>query len=162
MMLETNRCHITPTTFKDILDIYALYKDTRVWKYLGGKRNFTKRVQGVISRIYPGKNCRYWTVRSKDTKNFLGNISLAPHHDGNHTEISYEFLPAVWGNGYAAESIGAIVEYAFNKLGHTKLVAETQAANIASCGMLRKLGFYEKQRLMRFDAEQIIWAKTER
>ena len=156
-MIETGRCCIRPTTFKDIPDINALYNDAAVWTYLGGKPNFTRKVRGIISRIFPGNNCLYSTVRSKDANNFFGNISLTPHHDGKHIEISYEFLSKTWGKGYATEAVGAMIGYAFNDLGHTNLVAETQAANVASCTMLRKLGFYEEERLVRFGAEQIIW-----
>jgi len=81
-------------------------------------------------------------VRCSDTGAFLGNVSLGPHHDEEHTEVSYEFLPAAWGKGYATEAVGA---------------AETQAANAASCAMLHKLGFREAQRVNRFGEAQIIF-----
>jgi len=145
------------TAFKDIRGINVLYNDANVWAYLGGKPNLARKIRGLISRILPGNNCLYWEVRSKDTNRFLGSMSLTPHHDGMYTEISYTFLSSIWGKGYATEAVGALVKYAFDVLGHEKLIAETQSANTASCAILRKLGFYEEQRLVRFGAEQIIW-----
>jgi len=153
-MFETDRCCIRKTTYRDIPDIWALYSDARVWDYLGGKRGLVRRVQGVLSRVFPGKNCLCWTVRSKDTNDFLGDISLAPHHDGLYMKISYEFLSATWGMGYASEAVGELIGHVFEGLGDERIIAETQAANAASCTMLRRLGFYEMQRLIRFETEQ--------
>jgi len=157
-VIETSRCYIKLTTTDDIFDIKSLYTDIEVWKYLGGQRSPKQINRGINSRIYPDKGCTYWTVRNKETNEFLGNISLTPHHDSTYTEISYEFLSYNWGNGYASETVGEIIKLAFNTLGLRKLVAETQSANSASCNMLRKFGFFEKQKIIRFGTEQIIWA----
>lgn len=70
------------------------------------------------------------------------------------------FLSQAWGNGYAFETICELLNYAFNILGLSEVVAETQAANSASCALLKKLGFSDKQRITRFGEEQIIWIKN--
>jgi len=139
----------------DIPDIWKLYKDESVWTYLGGSRNGIKAIKGIIGMIFPSSNCLYWTVRHRETKTFLGCISLTPHHDGESIEVSYEFLSSHWGQGYAYEAVSAVIE-------HTRLdtlVAETQVANTASRVLLAKLGFHEKERLTRFGAEQIIFIR---
>ena len=156
--IETNRCYINFTTKDDESDIRILYDDMKVWEYLGGARNQEQINQGINARISPDSDFTCWTVRRKETNEFLGNMSLSLHHDGVYTEVSYEFLSSVWGLGYAFEAVSELIQYAFSVLGLRELVAETQSANKASCNLLQKLGFYEKQRLIRFGAEQIIWA----
>jgi len=141
-----------------VSDIRILYADINVWEYLGGTRNQEQINQGINDRISPSKNCTYWTVRRIETNEFLGNISLSLHHDGVYTEVSYQFLSSIWGNGYAFETVNELIQYAFNTLGLRELVAETQSANKASCNLLQKLGFYEKAKIIRFGAEQTIWA----
>ncbi|MGP4072896.1 GNAT family N-acetyltransferase [Piscibacillus sp. B03] len=88
---------------------------------------------------------------------FISLTFLDTHHDGQSTEISYQFLPEWWGKGYGYEIVNAIIRYAFNHLGITKLVSETQAANVASCRLLEKLEMTVIDRVTRFGEEQIIF-----
>lgn len=74
--------------------------------------------------------------------------------------MSYEFRPAAWGHGFAKEATTCVVKHALSDLGLPRILAETQAANIASCRLLQKMGFAEKQRLDRFGAEQVIFARS--
>lgn len=159
-MFETARCIIKITTDDDSEDLYKLYSDQKVWEYLGGYRDRKRTEKDIQKIINPDRNITFWTVREKVTNVFLGLILLAPHHNEIDTEISYEFISSCWGKGYAAETIAEVIQHAFQSLGLKRLVAETQLANISSCKMLKKLGFNESQRVMRFGAEQIIWMIT--
>ena len=157
MVLETRRCYLSFTTDNDVPDFKALYADVNVWEYLGGIRNNEQINHDISSRIYPQNDCVHWTIRKKETNDFIGSISLAPHHDGFYMEVSYEFLSSSWGNGYASETVEKVIQYAFESLKLSTLVAETQSANTASCNMLRRLGFNETQKVTRFGFEQIVF-----
>ena len=62
--------------------------------------------------------------------------------------IGYDLLPTVWGNGYAAEAVSAIIATAFNgelAAGPLhRIQADTVPGNQASEALLRKLGFKEE------------------
>lgn len=112
----------------------------------------------ITEWINPQKNCLYWTVREKDSGGFLGCILLTPHYDGEDTQISYMFLSSFWGNGFAFEAISQVLRHSYENNLYNKLIAEAQCANTSSCNLLKKLGFYEVKRVLRFNAEQVIFA----
>jgi ribosomal-protein-alanine N-acetyltransferase len=73
-------------------------------------------------------------------------------------EVSYQLLPQWWRQGYATEVVQKIIQHAFADLALTKVVAETQTANIASCRLLEKVGMLREETLERFGAEQGIFS----
>lgn len=156
-MIETNSFLLIRTSNIDINDLLNLYSDEIVWSYLGGLRSKEQMLKGIDSQVSPAENHEYWVVRNKTTTEFIGSISLTPHHDGKDIEISYEFLSTFWGNGHAYETIQAVINYAFNTKNLDRLVAETQAANLSSCRLLEKIGFEEEKHVIRFKNEQIIY-----
>lgn len=160
-MIETDSFLLIRTSNIDINDLLNLYSDEIVWSYLGGLRSKEQMLKGIDSQVSPAENHEYWVVRNKATTEFIGSISLTPHHDGKDIEISYEFLSTFWGNGYARETIQAVINYAFNTKNIDRLVAETQAANLSSCKLLERLDFKEKKRVNRFSNEQKIYVVTQ-
>jgi len=99
----------------------------------------------------------YISVRHSSTNEFIGLISITEHHDSKEKELSYQFLPEWWGQGYAEESLRELLKY-FRKTSYIKvLLAETQVRNIHSNNLLKKLGFVVKDTVCRFEAEQNIY-----
>ena len=157
MILETNRCTIKPVGIEDKTDLHRLCDDPNVWQYLGGQATAEHNRKNID---YIGKVpiTDRWVVRGKADDSFLGAISLIPHHAGDDLEVSYLFLSKHWGKGYASEVVTAVIHYAFSEKKINRLLAETQSANLASCRMLEKLGFHKIKNLVRFEAEQALYA----
>ena len=156
--METTRCIIRPVSTDDIHDLETLYADEHVWTYLGGLRDAAEANSRIKETISNSNDAKHFIVRKKYDDAYIGSIILAAHHNGKDTEISYMFLSSQWGVGYAAESVGVMIDYAFETLDINRLVAETQTLNKPSCKLLARLGFSEDERLYRFGAEQIIFA----
>lgn len=159
-MIETNRCKIIKVQKNDYEDIIQLYFDKEVRKFLGEivtSERFESNFNGMLTS---DENSFYWVVRLKDTNEFIGLVSLDKHHDGVSIELSYQFIPRMWGYGYADEVTREIIDYAFDILKLEKIVAETQSANISSCKLLKKLGMCLQQTIQRFGAEQHIFCIT--
>ena len=55
------------------------------------------------------------------------------------TEIGWHFHPDAWGHGYATEGAKAVLDYAFAS-GLTKVVAVTNAQNVASQAVCERIG----------------------
>jgi len=87
----------------------------------------------------------------------VGLVSLDSYHDGINTEISYQLLPEWWNKGLATEVITEVLLLSFNKLKLTKIMAETQSANKASCRLLEKVGMRLERTLIRFGKEQSVY-----
>lgn len=80
-------------TDKDILSIRRLYADEDVRRYLGGVRTDLD-FEGLMAVM--GQQL-HWAVRDLKDGTFLGGVSLSTHHNGQDTEVSYQFLPEYWG-----------------------------------------------------------------
>jgi [ribosomal protein S5]-alanine N-acetyltransferase len=135
-----------------------LYENQEVRKFLGGIRQEDSIVEILDEMLISSDNSFYWVVREKNTGDFIGLVSLDPHHDGFFLEISYQLLPNWWGEGYATEVVQMIINFAFNKLNLPKVVAETQTANTTSCRLLERLGMKLENTIIRFGAEQAIYS----
>lgn len=112
--------------------------------------------ENPLNRSYTTDSC-FWVVRLKSNNQLIGLVSLDKHVDGG-TEVSYEFLPNYWGQGYATEVINRVIKFAFEELGIDKLLAETQTANVNSCKLLDRVGMRLERKVQRFGAEQGIFS----
>jgi RimJ/RimL family protein N-acetyltransferase len=54
--------------------------------------------------------------------------------------LFWAVAPASQGQGYATEASKALLEYAFGNLGLERVIATTRRANLASIGVMRRLG----------------------
>ena len=68
--------------------------------------------------------------------------------------MSYLFLPASWGQGYAAEACSAALTWAGVVLPGEPVVLCTQVTNLRSVRLAQRLGFVEQERFEEFGAEQ--------
>lgn len=157
-MIETKRCWLNDIQKSDYKIIKELYMDPTVRKYLGGPRKEDTLIGVLNGMLQPDKDCWNWAVRQKTTNQFIGILSLNPHDIINEIEVSYQFLPQYWGNGYATETVQAIIDYAFNTLGLLKIVAVTQVANTPSRRLLEKLDMKLIQTHYRFGKEQAVYS----
>lgn len=155
-MLRTNKCILTKAQLQDYEDIKTLYTNTDVRRYLGGPVDEKVFRAGLIARLESGTQL-YWIIRHASDNEFIGSVSLDLHHDGINIEISYLLLPKWWGQGYATEVVRRVIEHAFIDLGLSKLVAETQTTNEASCRLLEKVGMQLEQVITRFGEQQAIY-----
>lgn len=161
-MIETERCFIHSFQKSDIEDVKELYGNEEVRQYLGGIRDEESMKVAFQEVLQSNDASQYWVIRKKDGDHFLGMVSLSPHHDGIYFEVSYQFLPKWWGMGYAKEVVQAAIDYAFVEMKLSKVVAETQTANVASCKLLERLNMSVEKTLERFGAEQALYSLTNR
>ena len=154
--LQTSRCSLRHLSESDLYEAVELFTDSRVRAYLGGpiseQQAFVK-LQSWISST----DSLYVAIRAVTTNEFIGIISVCPHHENEYMELSYQLLPKFWDQGIAAEAIRTILIHLKESSSINMLVAETQKKNERSCKLLKKLGFKPQQTIMRFGEEQIIF-----
>jgi RimJ/RimL family protein N-acetyltransferase len=92
----------------------------------------------------------------------LGLVSFDQHHDGKDIEVSYALLPENQGRGYATEAVQIALRYAFDQMGLRRVVAETQSLNARSVALLQRIGMVFQRTVIRFGAEQSIYAALSR
>lgn len=154
----TARCILSHLSENDMPEAIRLLTDSQVREYLGGpvpEDVAAHRVKGWIN----APDSIHYAVRNKESNALMGIIDISPHHNLIDKEISYQFLPEYWGEGYAYEVLNWLLAHCKNDLHVETAVSETQSANARSCELLKRLGYEEKKRLMRFGAEQILYTK---
>lgn len=156
-MIETKRCRLFTVNQEHYQNIQQLYKNHDVRKYLGGIVNDETFKEAFFQMIHAPAKSFYWIINEKQLNTFIGLISLDLHHDGESTEISYQFLPNWWHKGYATEVVCEILLFGFHTLNLEYIVAETQFANIASRKLLEKVGMQLKETTERFGELQAIY-----
>lgn len=96
----------------------------------------------------PGSGASLAIVR-QDTGELIGDVMLMWGSDEHRTaEIGYVVNPAHAGHGYATEAAGALVDMAFGSLRLHRLTARVDTRNLASAGVLRRLGFRQEAHLL--------------
>ena len=55
-------------------------------------------------------------------------------------DVGFAFLQRFWANGYAAESVAAVIEYGRNVLKLPRIIAMVDPENEASIRLVEKLG----------------------
>ena len=155
--MKTNRCTIEKIKLADYDEIKPLFFDEKVRKYLGGAIQEERYDDTFKDMLNIEDDSFYWSVRLTDSNELIGLVSIDDHHDGEYKELSYQFVPDVWGKGYAYEVTRYILRYAADKFDIKNIVSETQVANRASCGLLNKLGMKVMKKVYRFNAEQYIF-----
>lgn len=89
----------------------------------------------------------FWAVDQLSDNNLIGMIGLSrPRMKTWFTpcvEIGWRLHPSVWGQGVATEGAQACLEYAWNRLRLNEVVSFTATSNLASQGVMKKIGMQE-------------------
>lgn len=156
-MLKTDRCSIYEMRESDIEEVRILFTNRDVRTYLGGVYDRTE-AERKLHHMMKVKH-HSLTVRRTNDSALLGLIEIGPYHNGTEQEISYQFVPAVWGQGYAKEAIQAVLIFLSEQGELQSIIAETQKKNIRSCRLLEALGFTLRESLIRFHQPQKVYVK---
>ena len=144
--IETARLRLRPLVEDDIPDWARLiYADPEVMRYLPGPDVTPQERAERLYRYFTDHWSRHgfgeWAVTDRATGDFLGQAGLNHIADLNETEVDYALAKDAWGQGLATEAAGAVVRYAFEAAGLTRLIGFVIPENVASRRVLERLGF---------------------
>jgi ribosomal-protein-alanine N-acetyltransferase len=153
--------HLLP---QDTPALMRLHTDREVRHFLGGPVADSVAGQRIQSLIANNRPLPAWAIRSANSElsPMLGLVSFDQHHDGKDIEVSYALLPENQGRGYATEAVQFALRYAFDQMGLRRVVAETQSLNARSVALLQRIGMVFQRTVIRFGAEQSIYAALNR
>jgi RimJ/RimL family protein N-acetyltransferase len=102
-----------------------------------------------------------YLVELKPSATPIGISGLIQREGLADVDLGYAFLPAYWGQGYAHEAAGAVMDYGRIRFGFKRLIALTALDNDRSTRLLEKLGFrYERTgRITREGPESKLFAR---
>lgn len=143
--IHTDRLLIKMVSVDDAKDFYEFCSDKNVCEYLTFNPyksvNYTKIIiNNMINAYIHGTDVNF-SVFLKSNYKVIGSISLSFKNEGNFAEIGYLFNSSYWGNGYATESLKAIIKIAFEYYSVDFIIASYVKDNISSERLLLSNGF---------------------
>jgi [ribosomal protein S5]-alanine N-acetyltransferase len=145
-----------PTPF-DVSELALLFTDPDVRHYLGGPCDLKEAKASAEDLTREGRAFPAWVVMQPGSWEARGFVSLDVHHDGKDVEVSYALTQSVQRRGLGRRAVALALRKAWD-MGIDTVVAETQSANVRSIMLLDSLGFTIQRRLVRFGAEQVLFA----
>ncbi len=150
-ILETDRLLLRRLVPSDLDSLYALYRDPEIRRYFPEGVLTYQETREELEWFLNGHprhpELGLWATIYKPDNRFIGRCGLLPWTiDGQfEVEVAYLLDKAYWGQGLASEAARGIVEYAFGRLGLTRLVCLIDAQNRASIRVAEKIGMaFEK------------------
>ncbi len=152
VILETDRLLLRHQVIEDLDDLWALYCDPEITKYIPDAPRSREEAQQELEWHMNGHprfpKLGLWATIHKETGKFIGRCGLLPWTiDGqSEVEVAYTIAHEFWGQGLATEAAQAILRYGFEKLNLNRLICLIDEENIASQKVAEKIG-------MRFEKE---------
>jgi len=161
IILETERLILRRLTIDDAEFIFELVNDPSWLRFIGDKgvRNLDDARQYITSgpvASYEQNGFGLYLVVLKEGATPIGMCGLVKRDTLPDADIGFALRPAYWSKGYAVESAAAVMAYAKEQLGLTRILAITSVDNEASGKLLGKIGL-EFERMIRLseDAPEI-------
>lgn len=149
-IIETERLLLREVDLLDKEDFFEMDSDPEVQKHVGNRPvKSLSQVTATIKSLqeqYKLFGTARLTVVHKATNEVIGWAGIKyfdeiVNNQNGIYELGYRFKRKHWGYGYATEAAKAVLEYAFNTLQLSKVVALTELENDDSKKVLKKLKF---------------------
>jgi RimJ/RimL family protein N-acetyltransferase len=142
--LTTERLELRALDDADVAGLVRHWGDAKVRRYLWDDKPVTDDMVSHIvttsNRDFRERGYGIWAVRFAGEQDLLGMCGLRRVREGDAVEILYSLRPRYWRQGLATEAARAVLEHAFERLHLTQVVAYFDDVNVASAGVLRRLG----------------------
>ena len=154
--IRSPRLVIRPPGDADRAAMIRLMTDPVTREYLGGAVDYASRQALELSPL--GITWGRWVLALAEDDTMIGSITL--DYDRGELELSYALLPERTGQGYAAESCIALLDWARHELEDEVVIAISQTRNKRSVALLRKLGFTVRKGLEEFGTQQLLLERS--
>ena len=156
---ETERFILRKGIVNDCKDIFALYSNEKVVKYLPLK--LFDSVEDAIDeinwyeKIFKEQIGLRWVIEEAKTKKVIGTCGYLNYEkEHNRIEIGYDLNPEYWGKGIMQEALSSIIHFAFTSMGINKIEAKIEPENTSSIRLLEKLNFCQEGVLRQHEFEK--------
>ena len=146
VILETPRLILCHQVIKDLDDLWALYCNPNITKYIPDAPRSREEAQEELEWHMHGHpkhpELGLWATIHKETGKFIGRCGLLPWtiEEQYDVEVAYTLAQEYWGQGLATEVAKAILQYGFETLYLSRLICLIDPENIASQRVAEKMG----------------------
>jgi len=145
-LIETNRLLLRKLTVDDAPFMLDLLNQPSFIQFIGdrGVRTLDDAREFILTRYvaaYERLGFGIYLTLLRESKIPIGICGLVKREGLDNVDIGYAFLPQYWSQGYASESVSAVLAYARNTLGIRRILGITTPDNASSIRVLEKAGF---------------------
>lgn len=143
--LQTDRLTLTPFAEADLPELHALFTDPDVRRYLMDdlvvEKTWTADVVEKSTAMFRDIGYGLWAVRKTGQRPIIGFCGYWRFEHLKHPlQLIYGLLPNWWGRGLATEAARTMLDYGFDAVGFTEIIAATDPPNLASVRVMERLG----------------------
>lgn len=157
--LQTERCFLRKATENDRYDIFDLYAQEDVVKYMPFTP-FTSVEDAVDEmnwylKIFKEQSGLRWMIEDRETHKVIGTCGFLNYEKEHHrAEIGYDLSPIYWGKGIMTEVVSCIMQFGLMNMALNKIEARVDPGNEASLRLMYKLGFHKEGVLRQHEFEK--------
>ena len=145
-LIETNRLLLRKLTVDDAPFMLDLLNQPSFIQFIGdrGVRTLDDAREFILTRYvaaYERLGFGIYLTLLRESKIPIGICGLVKREGLDNVDIGYALLPQYWSQGYASESVSAVLAYARNTLGIRRILGITTPDNASSIRVLEKAGF---------------------
>ncbi|WP_046759110.1 GNAT family N-acetyltransferase [Kordia jejudonensis] len=160
-ILETNRLRLREFVSEDSEFIMQLV-NTPLWIQFIGDRNIKtlgvaeEYIQENLRVGYSKNGFGLWCMELKTSSTPIGMCGLVKRKSLENVDIGFALLPDYERQGYTFEAAKATMKYAKDRLKIKKIVAITDPKNVASIGLLNKIGLRFEKELQLSEGDTVL------
>ncbi|MGL5806261.1 MAG: GNAT family N-acetyltransferase [Xenococcaceae cyanobacterium] len=151
-LLETERLVLKPILKSDRDNLHAILTNFYVRKYMCDDQIFSwQQIEEMAiesQKLFAEKKFGLWFIETKSDlmkgvlriRKIIGFVGLWYFFEEIQPQLVYALLPQATCKGYATEAANKILEYSFNELGFTYLLASCDRPNIESQKLAERIG----------------------
>lgn len=141
-VLETARLILRPPRRDDFEGWAALAQDEQVMQHLGGMHSRFEAWNRFVASIGSWHVLGFgvFSVIRKSDDRWIGRVGPLHPEDWPGDEIGWTLAREAWGAGYATEAAAVAADWAFSRLGWTRIIHCIAPGNTASQAVARRLG----------------------
>lgn len=144
--LEGSRIRLRQLGADDVPALFAVFSDAHVMRYWSHSPLRTlEQAKWYLRDIDAGRasgSHAQWGIAGTEDDVVIGaTILFAFDRKRRRAHIGYALAHEHWGEGYATEALTLLLAHAFTSLSLSAIEADVDERNVASRGLLEKLGF---------------------
>jgi RimJ/RimL family protein N-acetyltransferase len=144
-VITTERLVVRSWRLDEADRFFDIYRRPEVTRWIGAEpmqefSEATGMIERNLKRLEADSRFGSWAVVDRSTRVPVGSVLLKPLPDGEgEVEIGWQLHPDSWGNGFASEAAGAVLERGFAD-GLPEVWAVMYLNNHRSAAVCRRIG----------------------
>lgn len=159
--METERLYLLPWQAGDEPLLGPIASDPMVMRYItGGAPWGEEQIRSFVARqvaLYSERGLCRWRLQRKDTGETIGFTGLGRMPGLDDLELGWWLGRTHWGRGYATEAAQAALHDAFERCRLARIISITVPENLASQGVMRRLGLAYQGRIVHAGLEHLVY-----